>query len=76
MTDGQEEEFSSLPDVCVIKCTIRNAMIKLQGNGLSGQSAAWITAWRSVCLPAGLCRSNTMVHVFEGREDRAGDDHR
>lgn len=29
-----------------------------------------------VCLPAGLCRSNTMVHVFEGREDRAGDDHR
>lgn len=44
MTDGQEEEFSSLPDVCVIKCTIRNAMIKLQGNGLSGHSATQMVA--------------------------------
>lgn len=34
MTDGQGEEFSSLRDVYVIKCPIRNAMIKLKGNGL------------------------------------------
>lgn len=28
------------------------------------------------CLPAGSCRSNTVVRVFEGREDREDDDHR
>lgn len=29
-----------------------------------------------VCLLVGLCRSNTVVCVFEGREDREGDDQR